>query len=211
MPVGRPRAFDPDQVLETAMRLFWDHGFDGVSISDLTTAAGINRRSLYAAFGSKEELFARAVERYVAGPGGFVVAALDQPTAREVATAMLHGAADAYTDPGQPRGCLVIHGALAVGDDNEAVRADLAGRREAAVRQLACRFDDAQAAGELPGVDTLILARWITAVSQGISIQARSGAKRAQLHDLADLALAGWPAALAQGDGTANVDGTTAD
>src|ERR1700742_2715440 len=68
MTVGRPREFDPDTVLETAMELFWEHGFDGVSISDLTEATRINRRSLYAEFGSKEELFRRAVERYLAGP-----------------------------------------------------------------------------------------------------------------------------------------------
>ena len=187
------------------MRLFWEHGFDGVSISDLTEATGINRRSLYAAFGSKEQLFARAVERYQSGPGGFVADALRQPTAWDVACATLHGAADAYSEPDQPRGCLVVHGALAAGDEADAVRADLARRRDAAVRELAGRFEDAQAAGELPGVDTLALARWINAVSQGISIQARSGATRDELHDVADRALAGWPVPHPSDDATANL------
>ncbi len=193
MAVGRPREFDPDRVLETAMELFWEHGFDGVSIRDITAATGINRRSLYAAFGSKEELFARAVERYLAGPGGFVAAALKRPRACDVAEALTHGAADAYTDPERPRGCLLVQGALAAGNDADTVRTDLARQRDAAVKELAHRFDEAQAAGELPGVNTVGLARWIIAVCQGISIQARSGASREDLHEVADLALAGWP------------------
>jgi AcrR family transcriptional regulator len=193
MTVGRPREFDPDKVLETAMELFWEHGFDGVSISDLTDATGINRRSLYAAFGSKEELFGQAVQRYLDGPGGFVAAALKQPTARAVAEAMLHGAADSYTDPGRPRGCLLVHGALAASEDADPIRVDLAQQRDAGVKALARRFDDAQAADDLPGVDTLALSRWINAVCQGISVQARSGATRGELHDVADQALAGWP------------------
>ncbi len=193
MTVGRPREFDPDEVLETAMELFWEHGFDGVSISDLTDATGINRRSLYAAFGSKEELFGRAVRRYLDGPGGFVAAALQQPTAWDVAATMLHGAVDSYTDPGRPRGCLVVHGALAAGGEADSVRVDLAQQRDAGVKALARRFDEAQAAGELPGVNTLVLSRWINSVCQGISVQARSGATREELHEVADQALAGWP------------------
>src|SRR6478752_3895137 len=168
MTVGRPREFDADAVLETAMELFWEHGFEGVSISDLTDATGINRRSLYAAFGTKEELFRCAVRRYLDGPGGFVAAALQQPRAREVAEAMLHGATDN-------------------------VRVDLARQRDAGVKALAHRFDEAQVAGELPGVDTLVLARWINSVCQGFSVQARSGATRDELHQAADQALRGWP------------------
>jgi AcrR family transcriptional regulator len=193
MTVGRPREFDPDEALETAMQLFWEHGFDGVSISDLTEAIGINRRSLYAAFGSKEELFAEAVQRYMSGPAGYIAKALRQPTAFDVSRAMVHGAADANTRPSRPRGCLLVHGALAAGEEADNVRVDLAQHREAAVTALARRFDRAQADGELPGVNTLVLARWITSVCQGFSVQARSGASRDELHRVADLALAGWP------------------
>ena len=193
MTVGRPREFDPDQVLETAMELFWEHGFDGVSISDLTDATGINRRSLYAAFGYKEELFRRAVQRYVAGPGGYIAEALQQPTAWGVAMALVHGAVDANTDDGRPRGCLLVHGALAAGGDADPVREVLAQHRNDGVRALARRLDEAQAAGELPGVDTLVASRWINAVCQGISVQARSGVTRDELHMVADAALDGWP------------------
>lgn len=180
MAIGRPREFDPDTVEDIAMKLFWDRGFEGVSISDLTEATGVNRRGIYAEFGSKEGLFERATLRYINGPGGYMAAALTRATAHEVAEAMVHGAVDATS--GNPDGCLLVGNA-----------ARLAEFRDAAARELARRFDQAVTAGELSDVDTLLLARWISAVCQGISIQARSGADREELHAIADLALAGWP------------------
>ncbi|OBH00920.1 TetR family transcriptional regulator [Mycobacterium sp. E136] len=180
MAVGRPRGYDPEQVEDTAMKLFWAHGFDGVSISDVTAATGLNRRSIYAEFGSKEQLFERAMRRYLAGPSSYTADALRRSTAREVAEAMVHGAADAVS--GDVRGCLTVGEAPG-----------LAEWREATVQALAERFATAVAGGELPDVDTLALARWIAAVCQGIAIQARSGADRADLHAIADLALTGWP------------------
>lgn len=162
------------------MRLFWEHGYDGVSISDVTDATGVNRRSIYAEFGSKEALFARVRERYLAGPGGYLSDALARPTARAVAEAMVHGAAE--TVSGETRGCLTVGDAPG-----------LAELRDDAVHHLARRFDAAVADGELTRVDTQHLARWISAVCQGIAVQARSGASRADLHAVADLALAGWP------------------
>ena len=181
MAVGRPREFDADQVEDAAMKLFWKHGFDGVSISDVTAVTGVNRRSIYDEFGSKEKLFMRAAERYLAGPSGYVSDALTRPSAREVAEAMVHGAADLVS--GTILGCLTTVGEAP----------GLAELREAIVRRLAERFDAAVAEGELSAVDTLVLARWIVAVGQGISVQARSGASRAELHAVADVALAGWP------------------
>ncbi|KUI34672.1 TetR family transcriptional regulator [Mycobacterium sp. IS-1496] len=182
MTVGRPREFDPDQVEDAAMRLFWERGFDGVSISDVTAATGVNRRSIYAEFGSKENLFTRAFRRYLAGPSAYTAEALTRPTAREVAEAMVHGAADTVSGD--------VHGCLTVGE-----APGLAEWRGETVHRLAERFAAAAAAGELPGVDTLLLARWVSAVCQGIAIQARSGAGRADLHAVADQALRGWPSA----------------
>jgi AcrR family transcriptional regulator len=177
MTVGRPREFDPDQVEDAAMKLFWEHGFDGVSISDVTAATGVNRRSVYDEFGSKEQLFDRAMRRYLAGPGGYLHDALARPTARDVAEAMMHGAAD--TVSGEIRGCLTVGDAPGLPE-----------MRNETVHQLAERFEDAS---ELSGVDTLVLARWVVAVCQGIAVQARSGASRADLHAVADMALVGWP------------------
>jgi AcrR family transcriptional regulator len=193
MAIGRPREFDPEQVLDIAMRLFWEHGYDGVAISDITAAAGVNRRSLYATFDSKEELFRRAVEHYAAGPGGHAAAALTQPSAKEVAHALVHGAADATSAPDRPRGCLLVQGALACED--APLQADLADLRDAAVVALAERFAAAQSAGEIAGEDPTALARWIAAVCQGIAVQARSGATREELHAIADRSLRAWPEA----------------
>lgn len=193
MAIGRPRTFDPECVLDIAMRLFWAHGYDGVSISDLTAATGINRRSLYAEYGSKADLFRAAVRRYQAGPGGYAERALALPTAWDTAYAMVHGAVDASSGTVGPRGCLLVQSALAAGDEAMALHAELAQLREDAVAQMAERFTSAQHAGELPGADPQLLARWIGAVCQGLAVQANSGADRDDLHAVADQALCAWP------------------
>jgi AcrR family transcriptional regulator len=190
MTVGRPREFHADAVLETAMELFWEHGFEGVSISDLTDATGINRRSLYAAFGTKEELFRCAVRRYL--------------TARRSSPRHCSSRGPGSRGNHAARGRRLLHrppGRAAVWSytarwplvGTPTVRVDLARQRDAGVKALARRFDEAQAAGELPGVDTLVLSRWINSVCQGFSVQARSGATRDELHQAADQALRGWP------------------
>lgn len=193
MAIGRPRMFDPESVLDIAMRLFWAHGYDGVSISDLTAATGVNRRSLYAEYGSKADLFRAAVRRYQAGPGGYTELALALPTAWDTAYAMVHGAVDASSGAAGPRGCLLVQSALAAGDEATALHAELAQLREDGIAELAERFTAAQLAGELPGADPKLLARWISAVCQGLAVQANSGAERDELHAVADQALRAWP------------------
>lgn len=194
MPAGRPRSFDTDEALEVAMRLFWRDGYEGVSMSDLTEAMGINRRSLYAAYGNKESLFTLATRRYLEGPGSFVAGALEEATAYGVAATFLHGCANAYTSPGSPRGCLLVQSALACSPDDEGVRRMLAAHREAGVAALEARLMAARDDGDLGAdADPRALARMLTAIGQGISIQATSGASRAELHALADQALRTWP------------------
>lgn len=193
---GRPRSFDTDETLDAAMRLFWAEGYEGASLAALTEAMGINRRSIYAAYGNKQELFRKAVDRYVEGPGAFVAPALQLPTARQVAEAILHGTVDANTTPGRPRGCLLVQSALACGPESEPVRRDLAERREAGVDALRARFARAQTDGDLPSeVDADSLARYLTVVAQGISVQAAGGASREDLHRAASQALSMWPSA----------------
>lgn len=106
---GRPRGFDRDRALEQALRVFWEHGYQGASMTALTSAMGIKSPSLYAAYGSKEELFREALALYAATEGSYTRRALDeQPTARASVEAALRDNAAAYTDPATPRGCLVI-------------------------------------------------------------------------------------------------------
>src|ERR1700726_3896377 len=112
MPRGRPREFDADKALEAALKVFCRKGFEGASLPDLTRAMGINRPSLYAAFGNKEGLFRKALDRYVEGPASYVSKALAAPTARAAAEGLLFGASAALTDPRTPVGCLAVHGAL---------------------------------------------------------------------------------------------------
>ena len=133
MPRGRPRQFDIDRALDRALKVFWRKGYEGASLHELTRAMGINRPSLYAAFGSKEELFRKALDRYAEGPAAFVREALGEPTAWAVAQRLLAGSIDLLTDRRNPRGCLLVHGALACGEAAESARRELAARR-AAVR-----------------------------------------------------------------------------
>jgi AcrR family transcriptional regulator len=193
---GRPRAFDDEEVLDVAMRLFWDHGFDGTSMSDLTEAMGINRRSVYAAFGNKEALFTAALERYLAGPGAFAAKALELPTAREVAESFLLGSVEAFTSPDRPSGCMVVQSALTCSDASAAVRSHLAAHRVAGVDAFRERFDRAQEDGDMPAdVDTQALASYVVALSNGISVQANSGIGRTALTRMVEFVLSTWPSA----------------
>jgi AcrR family transcriptional regulator len=191
---GRPRGFDPDVALDAALDVFWRKGYEGASLPDLTGAMGINRPSLYAAFGNKEELFKKVLDRYTTGPAAYVQAALLAPTARACFERLLAGAVDALTNPKTPRGCLAVQGALACGDAAESVRKELCARRASAESLLRDRFARARADGDLPNsADPADLAKYATTVLNGLSVQASSGATRAQLRKVADLALRAWP------------------
>src|SRR5688500_18771243 len=99
---GRPRAFDENKALDAALDVFWRKGYEGASLSDLTDTMGINRPSLYAAFGNKEALFRKVLERYAQGPACYVRTAVEAPTARAVFERLLAGAIDLLTRPGNP-------------------------------------------------------------------------------------------------------------
>jgi AcrR family transcriptional regulator len=193
---GRPREFDVEKALDRALEVFWRAGYEGATLGELTRAMGINRPSLYAAFGSKEGLFRKALDRYAEGPAAYVREALNEPTARAVAERVLRGAANLLTDPGKPGGCLAVQGALACGDapDCVSVRRELIARRAAGEAALRERFARAAAEGDLPaGVDCADLARYITTVVHGMAVQAVGGASREGLLRVAEMALRAWP------------------
>ncbi|WP_022719873.1 TetR/AcrR family transcriptional regulator [Rhodopseudomonas sp. B29] len=193
MAMGRPREFNADAALDSALQVFWRKGYEGASMTDLTEAMGITKPSLYAAFGNKEELFRKALDRYVDGPGGYYQTALQQPTARAVVEHVLTGAADAMTDPVHP-GCLAVQGALCCGEAAETIKQELAARRAKSEQDIRDRFARAIADGDLPAqADADDLARYISAILQGMAVQAASGASREQLRKLADMALRNWP------------------
>ena len=194
MAMGRPREFDLDQALEQALEVFWRKGYEGASIAELTESMGITKPSLYAAFGNKEELFRKALDRYVDGPGGFVKVALQKSTARAVVEHLLYGEADAITDPEYPPGCLSVNAALSCGDAAQSIRQELVARRAKSEDDLRLRFERAKSEGDLPEeADAAALARYVQTILQGMAVQAVSGTKRTELRTLVDMVLTTWP------------------
>jgi len=192
---GRPRSFDTGKALDRAVDVFWRKGYEGASLSDLTKAMGINRPSLYAAFGDKEKLFRKVLDRYAEGPASYSSAALQEPTSRAVVEHLLHGTADVLTSPGSPRGCLLVQGALTCGNGADSVRKELISRRMAGEAALRQRLNRAKIDGDLPpDANPASLARYIVTLIQGMSVQAAGGATRRELHRIIGIALQSWPA-----------------
>jgi AcrR family transcriptional regulator len=192
--IGRPRAFDVDLALDRALHVFWRKGYQGTSLSDLTTAMRINRPSLYAAFGNKETLFRKTLDRYSKGPTAFSDNALHARTARAVAERLLRGTVDLLTDRRTPRGCLIVQSALACGGAAESIRKELASRREAGEAALRRRFQRAKRERDLPAnADPADLARYITTVMHGMAVLGAGRATRPQLLRVMETALQAWP------------------
>jgi AcrR family transcriptional regulator len=191
---GRPREFDRDQALERALLVFWEHGFDGTSIATLTDALGINPPSLYAAFGNKRKLFDEVVDRYVRTYGDYGARALQQPTARAAVQMLLDLAADVYTRPGHPSGCLVISGASSHAPTGDDAAQRLHSQRESTKRALAEKIRADIEAGVLPAdADADALAAFYAATIQGMNTQALDGATRSELQAIGELAMRAWP------------------
>src|SRR3990170_5917094 len=121
--MGRPRALDRDKALDQALHVFWQNGYEGTSIADLTAAMGINPPSLYTAFGNKEALFRRALDRYEAHRDEILNEAFAAPTAREAMARLLEGTAERLSDEYAPQGCLLVQAALCGGEECDAVKA----------------------------------------------------------------------------------------
>lgn len=188
--VGRPRAFDEDAVLDRAIEVFWRHGYEGASLTALTGAMGINRPSLYATFGSKQELFQRAFTRYHETQVATARAALDRPTAYAAVEAFLRSSADGLTAESHPPGCLSVQGGLACSPENAGIAEILATGRAATESALVERLSRAADEGDLaPGLDARALARFVMALSEGHAVHAAAGTRREDLQASVDIAL----------------------
>ncbi|MGQ4272939.1 TetR/AcrR family transcriptional regulator [Terrihabitans sp. B22-R8] len=192
--MGRPREFDVDKALDAMLRVFWRKGYEGACYTDLTKAAGVERPALYSAFGNKEELFRRALERYRERYLDYFPAALQLPTAREVAEHILYRAIDLNTRYPDHTGCLGINGVLAGSDGSEPVRKALIDARASGEMQLRERFERAKAEGDLPHTASPeCLAAFLMTVLHGMAVQAKAGFSRDILEAVAEQALSTWP------------------
>ena len=174
------------------MHVFWAKGYEGASLSNLTRAMRINRPSLYAAFGNKEQLFGKVLDRYMSGPLAWFGKALAAPKARDVVEQIFLGTARMAEDPRAPAGCLLVQGALASG--SVSARKEVAARRTAAEVALRRRLQRAKREGDLSeNANPSQLAHYVMTVIRGMAVQAAGGASRDQLHRVAQIALRAWP------------------
>src|SRR4051812_20087753 len=192
---GRPRTFDPDTALRQALELFWERGYEGTSLNDLAQAMGIASASIYACFGSKENLFRQVMALYGATSGDPPRRALrEHPTAHAAIHAMLRATADQITGPDTPHYCMLILAAPTGAVENHAVREFLADRRRDMHATIKVRLARGVTDGDLgpPSAGVDAIARYYTTVVQGLSIQARDGATRAELESVITCAMAAW-------------------
>lgn len=196
---GRPRSFDADQALDAALRVFWRQGYMKASLSELTAEMGINKPSLYAAFGDKERLYLTALDRYAQRRlSGLAARMLANPDGREAVGEFLRALAALFADPQLPGGCFIVTGAADCGTSamspavEQALRQALQGN-EGLLRQ---RLAQAQVDGQLPAAaDAAALAAFFIATVAGMSVMARNGAGLPKLEQVVAAAMAVWPPA----------------
>src|SRR5579872_259043 len=192
--MGRPREFSEAEALDAAMRVFWEKGYEGASLDDLTTAMRINRSSLYSTFGDKESLFRRAVARYGEAQLTFVADALERPTARGVIEALWRGTVKFLADSTHPRGCFSLQGALACGAGAEKAKLALIEWRNTGLARIEKRMQRARREGDLEkNLDPKDLARYVMIVMNGVSIQSANGASPSEMNAAVDVALHSLP------------------
>ena len=175
--MGRPREFNVNQALDRALHVFWSKGYEGTTIPDLTEAMGINRPSLYAAFGNKEALFRKAVDRYMEKAIERIRLATSEPTAHQVVATYLSGSIDQLGNTHNPRGCLLVQAALVCAEEADCIRRELIAQRQKIQDILRDRFERARQEKDLPAdCSPDNLARYIVIIMNGLAVQAAGGA-----------------------------------
>jgi AcrR family transcriptional regulator len=195
---GRPRNFDPDTALDQALQVFWRNGFQGASMSELTEGMGLSKPSLYAAFGDKEALYLKALDRYASQWLARHIEVLqEEQEGRLAIKAFLRSVAVMLTDPALPGGCFIVNGMADCGGPSTPAAIELALQKtlresEAKARDRLLR---AQREGQLPSdVNAADLASFFYALLAGLGVKAKGGAKRSNLYAAIETGVAAWPA-----------------
>ncbi|HZC94511.1 MAG TPA: TetR/AcrR family transcriptional regulator [Mycobacterium sp.] len=187
---GRPISFDKNAALEAAMLLFWERGFEGTSMADLTQAMGLSPSSIYAAFGNKHALFSLAVKRYLDSRAQYATDALEKPTLEKVIRALFGNTVAFLTSPGHPPTCMTLAGAMGCSVDAAPARdllTEVRKQNEAAIR---ARLLKARKSGELSkDIDVNDYTRYLSSILAGLSVQAANGSTKAELRRTAEMAL----------------------
>ncbi|PWK51848.1 TetR family transcriptional regulator [Pleionea mediterranea] len=196
---GRPRTFNSDDALKKAMLEFWSQGYENTPMSSLIKTMKLNATSIYAAYGSKEALFLKAVDLYCRNDGSRIWSAVQSASYPiEVVTELLHKSAEEFTRPNQPKGCLIIMASAISSSSSPSVYQKLKKLRANNERVLIKRFEETKTISELESDKPIShwksVAKFYLTVQQGMSIQARDGAKPAELLDIAENAISAWDA-----------------
>lgn len=193
--MSRAREFDETEVIDKALHVFWQQGYEGTSLNDLLDATGLTKSSLYAAFGSKEDLFHRIVERYLSKHVEFRQAcALAEPTPRRIVERLLYGMADLHAGSRTPPGCLITGASLACSPEAESIRQELVRSRNEFGQVLRGRLEAVTSAGPLPpGITAADAARLVVVTIQGMAVEAKGGATRNELRRIVQTFLLSWP------------------
>ena len=181
---GRPRAYDPEVALAKVTETFWDQGYAGASLDDLSAATGMNRPSLYGAFGDKQAIFKTALDGYMdASRQAFIEVFRSGGSLRAVLARIYRTALDRYLsgDAGG-RGCFLVSAGLGQAVVDENVRQTVADGLHELDRGLVGLFKRAQAAGDLPAdADHATLAKLASMMMNALSVRARAGETREEL------------------------------
>jgi AcrR family transcriptional regulator len=199
MNAGRKRSFSKEEALDKAMRVFWENGYAGTSLAQLTSALDINKPSLYAAFGNKEQLFTTAMEhymdRYAAAPMQALIQTTDLPLKQRL-SAYLLGIIDVICDCDSPKGCMYVKSSCESG--SAAVPCEITNNLQdmglASEMALASLLEAEQRKGQLPAdMQVNETTAYLLSVTYGLSVLARRGKTKEELAKVADLAVSTLP------------------
>jgi AcrR family transcriptional regulator len=190
---GRPRTFDKEKALDIVLELFRKKGFDNTSIEDIATALNLNKPSVYAAFGNKEQLFLDALHAYISGPTAYFHEVFSEESTKELVRQLLLKSIDVLFYFEKPSGCLVVMSTASQELERIGIQQKLISNLQQHQHKLAERFESARKAGELKkDINAERLALYVVTIHKGLSLQAINGSTKAELMELVQQVIDFW-------------------